>query len=79
MWTRTLEERMEAVRKKMEDTAMILGLGHPKVYQLSRELDHLHNQWERECAKKKGDKIYRIHCNASKVKERESIQIYKVV
>lgn len=48
MLQRVLEQRIELARKKMEDNAMILGLGHPKVYQLSQELDRLHNQWEKE-------------------------------
>lgn len=45
MWKRKLEEQIEATRKKMEDTAKVLGIGHPKVYQLSVELDQLHNEW----------------------------------
>lgn len=48
MLQRVLEQRIEVARRKMEDNAMVLGLGHPKVYQLSQELDRLHNQWEKE-------------------------------
>jgi fructosamine-3-kinase len=48
LWQRILEQRIEMVRKKMEDTAVVLGLGHPKVYYLGQELDRLHNQWEKE-------------------------------
>lgn len=79
MWLRTLEERMEAVRKKMENTAMVLGIGHPKVYQLSRELDQLHNQWEQEKAKSKQEKVYHLHSNHSKTKENSLINVYNVV
>ncbi|MBA4493745.1 aspartyl-phosphate phosphatase Spo0E family protein [Paenactinomyces guangxiensis] len=73
-----LKEKMEAVRRKMEEAAKVLGLGHPKVYQLSRELDQLHNQWEKECARRKSEKIYRIHPHASQTKERAQIKMYNV-
>lgn len=56
MWKRTLEEEIEAVRKKMEDTAQHLGLGHPKVYQLSVELDRLHNEWQKQHSMQKKEK-----------------------
>lgn len=80
MKTRAIEEKMEAVRKKMEKTAMVLGLDHPKVYQLSRELDQLHNQWEIECAKEKSDNIYRIHPHTSQTRERTmNFRVYNVV
>lgn len=46
LWKRTLEKRMETVRKQMEEAASRLGLNHPAVYRLSRELDQLHNEWE---------------------------------
>jgi hypothetical protein len=78
MRKRALEEKMEAIRKEMEDVARMWGLGHPEVYELSQELDVLHNLWEKECAKKKAEKIYHIHPNASKVRERGMTLFYNV-
>jgi uncharacterized sporulation protein YeaH/YhbH (DUF444 family) len=76
-----MEERMEALRKKMEEAAQVWGLGHPKVYQLSRELDRLHNQWEREWGKKRkeNDKIYRLHSRISNVKETEPRRMIRAI
>ena len=51
----TLERRIESLRKKMENTASIFGLRHPKVYKLSKELDFLHNKLERERLDIKGN------------------------
>ncbi|MBD1370900.1 aspartyl-phosphate phosphatase Spo0E family protein [Hazenella sp. IB182357] len=62
-----LEEQIEGLRMEMEDTAMRLGLGHPKVYQLSLELDRLHNLWEKE---KQGQVcLYAFGTHDSKIKE----------
>jgi hypothetical protein len=79
MRKRALEEKMEAIRKEMEEAAKMWGLGHPEVYELSQELDALHNLWEKECVKKKVEKIYHIRPNASKVRERGIAPFYNVV
>jgi Spo0E like sporulation regulatory protein len=78
---RTMEEKMEALRKKMEEAALLWGLGHPKVYQLSRELDWLHNQWEREWGKKRqeNDKIYHLQSLILHVKETEPCRMVRVI
>ena len=43
-----LKEKIENARRRMEEAASHLGLNHPEVYELSRELDELHNLWEQE-------------------------------
>jgi chromosome segregation ATPase len=77
-WLRSLEEKIEVLRKKMEETAMQLGISHPKVYQLSRELDHLHNQWEREHANRKKAKgnIYSLR---PQVPEKADLNMVKAI
>lgn len=62
---------MEVLRRKMEVTALDLGLGHPNVYELSQELDELHNQWQKECAdeSKTVEKIYRIRSHSATIRE----------
>lgn len=80
MLQRVLEQRIELARKKMEDSAMILGLGHPKVYQLSQELDRLHNQWEKEYGfeHRQSEQSYRYEGNLIHVNEAR-IERYKIV
>ncbi|MGA8941357.1 MAG: Spo0E family sporulation regulatory protein-aspartic acid phosphatase [Thermoactinomyces sp.] len=66
-----LMEELEKVRKRMQEAADCLGLNHPKVYQLSLELDKLHNMWEKELfTKKDSDRIYPFCSPMSTVKER---------
>lgn len=80
MLQRILEQRIELARKKMEDSAMILGLGHPKVYQISQELDRLHNQWEKEYGfeHRQSEQRYRYEANLMNVNESE-MDLYKIV
>ncbi len=40
-----IEEQMEKLRAKMVESALKLGIGHPYVYELSVELDKVHNEW----------------------------------
>lgn len=58
---------------------MVLGLGHPKVYQLSRELDQLHNQFERERKYGKEQPIYCLNPKPMEIKERSYAPFYRVV
>lgn len=53
-----LEKRMEELRKKMVELALKLGIGHPDVYELSVELDKLHNEWQKDWQKLKLNKMY---------------------
>lgn len=76
MWKRKLEEKIEATRKKMEDTAKVLGIGHPKVYQLSVELDELHNEWHQR--HNRNSSFYTYHKSIVHAKE-ESLYYRTVV
>jgi hypothetical protein len=80
-WFRSLEEKIEAVRKRMEETALRLGIGHPKVYQLSRELDLLHNQWEQENAKSKENKnnVYPLRTHTRPDESNQNINMVKAI
>ncbi|WP_241154349.1 aspartyl-phosphate phosphatase Spo0E family protein [Staphylospora marina] len=62
VWKRTLEHRMEMVRRQMEETAGQLGIGHPAVYRLSLELDRLHNEWEQWAARERNRRESRYCC-----------------
>lgn len=79
MWLRKIEEEIEVVRKKMEESANLLGLGHPEVYQISLVLDELHNLWEKEHQKQKAEKIYHIRVHSPRIKETAYCSLYKVV
>lgn len=46
--SRKLEEKIEALRQEMEENAIHLGISHPHVHRLSRQLDQLHNQWQKK-------------------------------
>lgn len=78
MLKRKLEEKIEVVRKRMEDTAMMMGLGHPVVYQLSLELDQLHNEWQKFCTQRK-ENVYQMRKNSMHVKENTKIKRYQHV
>ncbi|MBA4602298.1 Spo0E family sporulation regulatory protein-aspartic acid phosphatase [Thermoactinomyces mirandus] len=66
-----LKERLETVRRRMEEAADCLGLNHPTVYQLSLELDQLHNMWEKEIFnKRETDRICRFRSPVKPVNER---------
>ncbi|KPC69323.1 MULTISPECIES: aspartyl-phosphate phosphatase Spo0E family protein [Laceyella] len=75
----SLAERMECVRKRMEKAALDLGLGHPQVYQLSQELDHLHNMWEKSCSGRKRENVYHIRSSMVQSKEANEHIRYKVM
>jgi hypothetical protein len=53
-----LEERIEQLRIEMVESALLLGIGHPAVYELSVELDKLHNEWQRNWQQSKQDRTY---------------------
>jgi hypothetical protein len=53
-----LEERIETLRAKMVESALLLGIGHPAVYELSVELDNLHNEWQKNWQQSKHDRNY---------------------
>ncbi|MFC7439710.1 Spo0E family sporulation regulatory protein-aspartic acid phosphatase [Laceyella putida] len=75
----TLAERMECVRRRMEKAALDLGLGHPQVYQLSQEMDRLHNMWEQACSGRKRENVYHIRSNMVPTKEANEHKRYKVM
>lgn len=77
MWSRKLEEKIEAIRKEMEQVAMDQGITHPQVYELSLQLDQLHNQWQREYMKKKCEKKYSLRQHAFQVKEKSTVSLYQ--
>lgn len=74
-----LAERMESVRRRMEKAALDLGLGHPQVYQLSQELDDLHNMWEQVCSVRRRENVYHIRSNMVPAKEVNEHKRYKVM
>jgi hypothetical protein len=53
-----LEERIEKLRIKMVESALLLGIGHPAVYKLSVELDNLHNEWQKNWQQSKQERNY---------------------
>ncbi len=65
---RDLEEAIEALRRKMEMTALDLGIGHPSVYQLSLELDQLHNEWMKKSTNVV-ENVYLIRPQTSTIRE----------
>jgi len=71
VWIHTLKEKMETTRKRMEEAAMTFGLNHPEVYELSLELDRLHNQWEKACLLRKheAERVYAIRTPIQQIKE----------
>lgn len=76
-WIHTLKDKMESTRRKMVETAMTFGLNHPKVYELSLELDSLHNQWEKaRLLHKDNSNLYSIR---SSIEINESPQTQKVM
>lgn len=77
MWSRKLEEKIEAIRKEMERVAMDQGITHPEVYQLSLQLDQLHNEWQKEYMKKKCEKKYSLKQRAFQVKEKSMVTLYQ--
>lgn len=53
------------------------GIAHPQVYQLSLQLDQLHNQWQQEHCKQKQEKTYFVSHQTFQVKERSSNSMYQ--
>ena len=78
MWSRKLEEKIEAIRKEMEKVAMDQGITHPQVYELSLQLDQLHNQWQKEHMKKKRGKKHSLRNRAFQVKE-SSLPLHQTI
>lgn len=78
MWSRKLEEKIEAIRKEMEKVAMDQGITHPQVYELSLQLDQLHNQWQKEHMKKKREKKRSLRERAFQVKE-SNVPLYQTI
>lgn len=76
MWSRKLEEKIEEIRREMEQVAMNQGITHPEVYQLSLQLDQLHNQWQKEYTKKKRETHYYLSGHTLHVKE-NTITLYQ--
>ena len=76
LWSRKLEEKIEEIRREMEQVAMNQGITHPEVYQLSLELDQLHNQWQKEYTKKKHETDYYLSSHTLHVKE-NTITLYQ--
>lgn len=64
-----LEERIENVRIKMVESALLLGIGHPVVYELSVELDKLHNEWQKNWQKTKYERNYVLARQKQQIKE----------
>ncbi|MBA4542079.1 aspartyl-phosphate phosphatase Spo0E family protein [Thermoactinomyces daqus] len=80
-WFRSLEDKIEAVRKRMGETALRLGISHPKVYQLSRELDLLHNQWEQENARSEKNKsnVYPLRTHTRPDESGKNLNMFKAI
>lgn len=78
MWSRKLEEKIEAIRREMEKVAMEQGITHPQVYELSLQLDQLHNQWQREHMKKKDEKKHSLQERVFQVKE-SNLSLYQTI
>ncbi len=75
-----LKEELEKVRKRMEEAADCLGLSHPTVYQLSLELDELHNMWEKELlGKRETDLIYQFCSSVNTANERSKHTIMQAI
>ncbi|WP_054951395.1 aspartyl-phosphate phosphatase Spo0E family protein [Numidum massiliense] len=47
-----LEDAIEHLREQMVTLALRVGLDHPEVYRLSRQIDQLHTEW---CHLKRGE------------------------
>ena len=60
-----LNEKIEAIRRRLESRAMDIGLDHPEVYQLSCELDQLHNLWERERVQERRNICYNTNISGA--------------
>ena len=67
LWKEKLEKRIEVVRKQMEEAALLFGIDHPTVYQLSIELDELHNEWQRQAKEQKEIHIRPIYRKSQSV------------
>jgi hypothetical protein len=73
-----LEVRIEKLREKMIESALRLGIGHPCVYELSVELDKLHNEWQKSCQQAKFDRIY-VYPKQIKQAKETADEIYRTV
>lgn len=59
---------MERLRSCMEREVEKLGLHHPRVIQISQQLDELHNEWNR-LKQIEEEKAYIIRSYTSKIRE----------
>jgi hypothetical protein len=64
-----LEEEIERMRQEMEQAAQRLGLSHPEVHLLSRELDGLLNAWVKERNVSKRHRMYPLTSTPDRVRE----------
>lgn len=64
-----LEEEIERMRHEMEKAAQRLGLSHPEVHLLSKELDDLLNAWVKERNMSKPRRMYPLSSTPDRVRE----------
>ncbi|MEK4799691.1 aspartyl-phosphate phosphatase Spo0E family protein [Thermoactinomyces sp. FSL K6-2592] len=76
-----LKDQLEKARKRMEEAADRFGLNHPAVYELSRELDELHNLWEQETIlHQRGEEIiYPLRSPMQRTKKRSKQAMMKAI
>lgn len=75
-----LKEKLENARRRMEEAANHLGLNHPAVYELSRELDELHNLWEQEMLhRREGEIIYPLRSPMQRAKKRSKQTMMRAI
>jgi hypothetical protein len=77
LWSRELEEQIEAIRREMEQVAIHQGITHPQVYQLSLQLDKLHNQWQKQQTKESREPAYCLHRQDLQVNEPKGSACYQ--
>ncbi|MBA4549636.1 aspartyl-phosphate phosphatase Spo0E family protein [Thermoactinomyces intermedius] len=70
-----LKDQLEKARKRMEEAADRFGLNHPAVYELSRELDELHNLWEQETIlhQREDEIIYPLRMQRTKKRSKQAM------
>ncbi|BCU80916.1 hypothetical protein JIR001_06990 [Polycladomyces abyssicola] len=71
-----LEEEIERMRHEMEQAAQRLGLSHPEVHLLSKELDGLLNAWVKEQIVSKPHRIYPLGSTSDRVREADVLYFW---
>jgi len=71
-----LEEEIERMRHEMEQAAQRLGLSHPEVHLLSKELDGLLNAWVRERNVSKPHRMYPLPSTSGRVRESDVLYFW---